>query len=141
MKSQDDNGSNNTIGLTEAQGWVNTWRAEESDYNEYNECSGFIIPLSDLKGLVAEMDKLPPSMIPNYVRAYIGVKTNNDVNPPTQTEKLILVATKPGGIVNGQQVYLDMITGDDGTKYNGGGSIYDFTDPCPPRCDTTSPLN
>jgi len=141
MKTQDNNAAQNTIGLTEAQGWVNTWRAEESTYNSHSECNGFIIPLSDLKGLIAEMDSLPPSTVPNYVRAYIGIKTNNLVSPPTQTEKLILVATKPGGIVNGEQIYLDMITADNGKKYNGGGLIYDFTDPCPPRCDATSPLN
>ena len=132
----------NQINLTTAKAWTKEWRDIESDYNEYNECNGFLVPLADLKEVVAEMAKLPPSLVPQYVRAYLGVEVNNDIEPSVKTEKLIIVGTKPGGIVDDRQVYIDMISDDLGNPVSGGGGgIWDFTNPCPPWCDPNSPLN
>lgn len=131
----------NQIDLTTAQTWTLEWRDDESNYNAYNECNGFLIPLADLKDLVAEMAKLPPSIVPQKVRAYLGVKVDNHVTPAVKTEKLIFVGTKPGGIVAGRQQYIDMVSDDLGNPVSGGGGgIWDFTDPCPPECDDNSPI-
>lgn len=128
----------NTIPLAEAQAWTTEWRAEESDYNSHNECNAFLIPVEDLNAVLAEMG----SPVSNaYVRAYIGVKTDSTTMPPTQTEKLIIVGTvnpsSPGG------EYKDRLpAGARGpVDPTPTGSLWDFTNPCPPDCDKSSPLN
>ncbi|RMA58844.1 hypothetical protein [Ulvibacter antarcticus] len=121
-----DDSTQNSISLSTAQSYVDEWRGEESTYNKYNECKGFLIPASDLQDLLDEMNSQTGNQ---FVRAYLGV------NPTTQKEKLVLVATTPPSSP-GSTVYKDMITG-----YNGTGLIYDFTEPVPPGSDPLSPLN
>lgn len=139
----------NQLQLKDAQTYTAEWRQDESDYNKYNECNAFLVPLADLQQLVAEMGN---SDDPNAkVRAYLGVKkTYNDKTQGYDfEEKLIFVGTKACS-VNGETVYRDLIAGytpqcdnelsaDPATL--GGGGIWDFTDPCPPDCDPNSPLN
>jgi hypothetical protein len=118
----------NSIPLPLAQTWVNTWRGEEGTYNKNNEVHGFLIPAKDLQEALDEMDG---QVGDKFVRAYLGV------DPTTQTEKLIIVGTKPEVNKTGT-VYRDLIDGYDG---NVGGKILDFVKPCPPKCDDKSPLN
>lgn len=139
----------NTIDLDTAQTWTAEWRQDESEYNKYNECNAFLVPLSDLQQLVAEMGNTND---PNAkVRAYLGVKKT--YNAKTQgydfEEKLIFVGTK-ACTVDGKTIYRDLIDGyipqcDDvstaDAAMDGSGGIWDFTDPCPPDCDPNSPLN
>ncbi len=123
--SQDDN----SISLQTAQSYTNEWRSEESTYNKYNECNGFLIPADDLQAVLDEMEDQKGT---KKVRAYLGV------DPATNQEKLIFVATKPENQKGGSVIYRDMING-----YNGlqtGGKLYDFTEPCPAACDGNSPL-
>jgi len=125
--SQDDN----TITLQTAQNWTTEWRSEESDYNKHNECNGFLIPAEDLQAVLDEMATQRSGK--KKVRAYLGV------DPSTNKEKLIFVATKPENQNDGSIIYRDMING-----YNGlqtGGKLYDFTYPDPPASDSLSPLN
>ena len=123
--------NDNSISLQTAQSYTNEWRSEESSYNEYNECNGFLIPADDLQDVLDEMASQRSGN--KKVRAYLGV------DPATNQEKLVIVATKPEPQSDGSVIYRDMING-----YNGlqtGGKIYDFTNPCPPSCDPLSPLN
>ena len=125
MSNQD-----NKISLTTAQSWAQEWRSEESVYNKHNECHAFLIPAEDLAQVLEEMKAQKG---PKYVRAYLGVE------PTAQTEKLMIVGTRPETQTDGSIVYRDLISdGDDGSD---GGSIWDFTQPCPPDCDDRSPLN
>jgi len=129
----------NTIPLSEAEAWTTEWRAEESSYNSHNECNAFLIPVEDLNEVLAEMGN-PTSNA--YVRAYLGVKTDNSTLPPTQTEKLIIVGTvaasEPGGTVYKDRLPAGARGPGDSTPT---GKLYDFTLPVPPHGDNTSPLN
>lgn len=121
------------IPLPTAQSWAQEWRSEESTYNKYNECHAFLIPAEDL---TAVLEEIGGQTGPKYVRAYLGVE------PTTQTEKLMIVGTKPEVQKDGSIIYRDLINGytpTDGVSTDYG--IYDFTQPCPPECDPKSPLN
>jgi hypothetical protein len=114
----------NTIPLTEAQRWAKRWKKKEGNYNKHHELNGFLIPKVDLQEVLAEGV--------DAVRAYIGVDDNN-------VEKLMIVGTKYDPVT---KIYVDMIT-TVGVEKNTAvaDSIYDFTDPCPPASDPSSPLN
>ncbi|KDC44844.1 hypothetical protein, partial [Pseudoalteromonas fuliginea] len=79
----------------------------------------FLIPKDDLTQVLAQGV--------DAVRAYIGVDENN-------VEKLMIVGTKYDAATD---TYVDMLP----EKSAEGGNIYDFTRPCPPSCDSGSPLN
>ncbi len=116
------------ITLQEGIDWTTSWRANRGDRN----VKAFLIPAQDLEGALAEMSGQTGQ---KYVRAYIGVDDTN-------TDKLIIVGTEPETQRDGSIIYRDMITDDvTGQKYGGGGSLWDFTQPCPPECDPESPLN
>tara|TARA_R100001369_G_scaffold78025_2_gene107574 strand:+ start:760 stop:1137 length:378 start_codon:yes stop_codon:yes gene_type:complete len=120
----------NSISLQTAQDWTTEWRSVESTYNKHNECNGFLIPAEDLQAVLDEMEDQKGT---KKVRAYLGV------DPTTNEEKLIFVATQPDDQHDGSIIYRDMING-----YNGlqtGGKLYDFTYPDPPASDPLSPLN
>ncbi|MCH2490796.1 MAG: hypothetical protein MK211_11660 [Flavobacteriales bacterium] len=124
------------IDLATAQKWTKEWRDTESDYNKHHECNAFLIPAQDVEGALAEMTGQTGQ---KYLRAYLGV--DNSTSP--STEKLIIVGTKPQVQRDGTVVYRDIIAGytPPGDAVNdGSGSIWDFTDPCPPNCDDDSPI-
>lgn len=108
----------NTIELDEAVKWARTWQKKEGHYNRHHEVHGFLIPKEDLTEVLAQGV--------DAVRAYIGVDDNN-------VEKLMIVGTRYD---EATETFVDMLPDRD-TK----GYIYDFTRPCPPGCDPTSPLN
>lgn len=108
-----------TIDLKTAQDWARRWRKEEGDYNAHHEVHAFLIPVEDIQALLEEgVDK---------IRAYIGVDENEE-------EKLMIVGTRYNAE---QDTYDDMLPSGSPIK----GSIYDFTQPCPPACGYNSPLN
>jgi len=110
----------NTISLKIARSWAKTWRKEEATYNKHHKCRAFNIPKIDLQEVLAE-DGVAS------IRAYLGVNAKGE-------EKLMIVGVNAQG--------KDMITvGSNGELEDGGGDIFDFTDPCPRRCDPDSPLN
>ena len=63
---------NKKISLDTAIEWTGMWRDVESEYNKYNECNAFLVPLQDLQALVAEMGDQGPDA---KVRCYLGVET------------------------------------------------------------------
>lgn len=135
----------NTISLDEAKAWTQEWRQDESDYNKYNQCNGFLVPAVDLEEALMEIRKqLKDKNV--YVRAYLGVE-KSDTDPVTFTEKLILVGTRPDPQPDGTIIYRDILPRDSMGNAaslavgDGGGSIWDFSNPCPPYCDDSSALN
>ena len=130
------------IDLKTAKEWTQTWRRVESDYNSHNECNGFLIPAEDLRGALAEISD---QKNPQYIRAYLGVETIKTGDGGSKmVEKLIIVGTRPVDDPKspGLPVYRDILPGEaslvDG---GGGGSVWDFSTPCPPSCDDESQLN
>ena len=117
----------NTISLAIAKEWANEWRDDEASYNKYNQCNAFNIPKKDLIEVLAEGV--------HSIRAYIGVEKIEIKGKQTVfTEKLMIVGVDKNG--------KDMISSSDGlTLDDGKGEIFDFTDPCPDKCDETSPIN
>jgi hypothetical protein len=113
----------NTIPLKTARKWAKRWAKVEGDYNKHHHLKGFLIPKADLIQVLAEGV--------DAVRAYIGVDDEH-------CEKLMIVGTKLNTVSG---VYEDMITVGVGNVPNLQNDIYDFTSPCPPACDTNSPLN
>lgn len=109
----------NTIKLSTAQKWADKWRKKEGTYNSHYKLHAFLIPKDDLTQVLTEGV--------DAVRAYLGVDDNN-------VEKLMIVGTKYDQATG---TYIDMIP----DRAINSGNIYDFTRPCPPSCDTSSPLN
>lgn len=122
------------IDLPTAQTWTANWRNSESDYNKHNECNAFLIPAQDLQGALEEMQGQSGQQ---YIRAYLGV----DTSTTPSTEKLIIVGTKPETQRDGSVIYRDLVQGYASAVADGkDGSIWDFTEPCPPNCDNDSPI-
>lgn len=112
---------NTRVSLATAKKWTAKWRKVEGDYNKHHECNGFLIPLEDFKGIIAEQ----PTAV--AARAYIGVDEND-------VEKLMFV----GVDANGKDMLPKHFSGLGDDDEDG---IFDLTDPCPPNCDPDSPLN
>lgn len=112
----------NSIPLKTAQKWSKRWSKQEGDYNKHHELHAFLIPKIDLLEVLREDV--------DAVRAYIGI---NDEG----AEKLMIVGTKYDP---GTKIYVDMITVGVGNATAQQDDIYDFTSPCPPDCDPSSPI-
>lgn len=131
--------SKNVIPLKEAAGWAKNWREKCP-----NQCKAFLIPAVDLVEVLEEMNILQKNKSGDYtlnssegkdVRAYMGI------DPKTEEgggEKLLIVGTELGK----DGIYRDMVPErTDGRDIgDGGGEVYDFTRPCPNKCDPGSPL-
>lgn len=108
------------ITLQQAIDWTTNYRNAP-----VNNATAFLIPIQDLQGALAEIQGQTGSPM---VRAYLA--SDNGV------EKLVIVGTEADR--NG--VYRDLLP-TSGDAIGAGNSIWDFTDPCPPKCDPSSPLN
>ena len=107
----------NVIPLKTAQRWAKRWSKREGDYNKHHHLNAFLIPKIDLVEVLKEGV--------DAVRAYIGVDDDG-------VEKLMIVGTKYDPLT---QIYVDMITQDNGDAGATEDAIYDFTSPCPSTCD------
>ncbi|RTY65273.1 hypothetical protein EKL99_03350 [Flavobacterium sp. ZB4P23] len=107
----------NVIPLKTAQRWAKRWSKREGDYNKHHHLNAFLIPKIDLVEVLKEGV--------DAVRAYIGVDDDG-------VEKLMIVGTKYDPLT---QIYVDMITQDNGDAGATEDDIYDFTSPCPSTCD------
>mgnify|MGYP006082909849 CR=1 FL=1 len=126
MKKQPN--KDKTISLKTAKKWAKEWRETESTYNKYNDCRAFNIPKSDLVNVLKENVA--------SVRGYIGVAVFicPDTGEKIHQEKLMIVGVDKDG--------KDMISSKDGLTLDGKEEfIYDFSNPCPEKCDPSSPLN
>jgi len=112
----------NAIPLKTAQKWAKRWSQQEGNYNKHHELHAFLIPKIDLLEVLREDV--------DAVRAYIGI---NDEG----VEKLMIVGTKYDPAT---KIYVDMITVATENDSNVADDIYDFTSPCPPDCDPSSPM-
>ncbi|MCW9038450.1 MULTISPECIES: hypothetical protein [Altibacter] len=112
------------ITLQQAKDWTANWRSTPS-----TSARAFLIPVQDLQGVLAEMGN--PTSGDACVRAYLGIDT------ATNTEKLIIVGTEK----NREGVYEDLLPVSLNTIDAGANGIWDFSEPCPPKCDPNSALN
>ncbi len=103
--------SKNTITLTTAQEWASRWKKAQLGGTQA-PITAFLIPGIDVSQVMAEKGTVD-------VRAYLGIDETN-------TERLMIVGVDADGN--------DMI---DDTK---GNYIYDFTVPCPPKCNEKAPF-
>lgn len=128
------------ISLDTAQTWTKEWRDDESEYNKYNECNAFLVPVKDFQGVLNEIADQGENA---YVRCYLGVKKTYDPDTQGNTfeEKLIIVGTEPARNTKGDTYYKDLLPPPGDLDLVGGpNSIWDFSTPCPPSCDPTSEL-
>lgn len=118
------NSTGNKITLQEAIDWTRNWRQYPS-----TQARAFLIPLQDLEGLLQEMSNQTGD--PNAcVRAYLAMDENG-------AEKLVFVGTEQ----DKTGVYRDLLPNTLDNADDDGFSVWDFTRPCPPKCDDQSDLN
>lgn len=103
--------SKNTISLKTAQEWSARWKEAQQASTEA-PVTAFLIPGIDITQVMHERNVVD-------VRAYLGIDSEN-------TERLMIVGVDADGN--------DMI---DETN---GYYIYDFTTPCPPKCNEKAPF-
>ena len=90
--------------------------------------TAFLIPVADLLGVAAEIMNEGGAPMARAYLAWDAAKNE---------ERLVIVGTtQQPGSTPGTTDYLDMIP-----TRNPASNIYDFTEPCPPKCDVTSPLH
>lgn len=131
------------VTLENAKKWVQLWQKDNP-----NHCKAFLIPAQDLTAVLKEMNvlvkqvdgsyKLDENSLPNNgVRAYMGIDTTNGTGKDNgYGEKLVIVGTTYDSKTGN---HTDIIYNqNDPTNRNSG--IYDVTKPCPPNCDSSSPL-
>ena len=114
----------NTIPESEAITWTADYRGKIPE----GAVKAFLIPLSDLLEVTAEVVKKAEGGSP-MVRAYLAYDASKD------EEKLVIVGTTQDNSTL-PTTYQDMLPSVDPTY-----KIWDFTEPCPPKCDNLSPLN
>ena len=137
----------NTISIATAQKWVQQWRKTCPD-----NCKAFLIPAFDLTQVLKEMKilvkhpngsyVLDESNLPDSgVRAYMAIDEAL-VKEPGKGEKLVIVGTtkeiQKGSAIVHRDIIYDAATAATAPVDSG---IYDFSEPCPPHCDSNSPLN
>lgn len=119
-----------TIPVEQAEEWTSKWQTENP-----KKTKAFLLPVEDLLGSLTEMGIIKTDVNGvvtidsgknEMVRTYLGIADDSE-------EKLLMVGTK-----NENGTYTDIIN----TEKEGNNSgIYNASQPCPPNCDTKSPLN
>ena len=109
------------ITLQQAIDWTTSWRNTPA-----TNARAFLIPIEALEGAVAAIKSQGADAM---ARAYLGVDNGE--------EKLIIVGT----MKNSNGVYVDLLPSLESEEGGNGNSIWDFSQPCPPKCDPNSPLN
>lgn len=109
------------------EGTAITWTTDYRSRVPAGSVRAFLIPVADLLGAASEVMNQGGQPM---VRAYLGydAKKNED--------KLVIVGTTQDNSTPGETVYKDMLP-----SMNPNNSIWDFTEPCPPQCDSSSLLN
>ncbi|KAB8153507.1 hypothetical protein EZY14_009745 [Kordia sp. TARA_039_SRF] len=115
----------NTICLQKAVDWTTAWRAQGGTFTDHEDLKGFLIPLADLKEVIAE-----PGVA--NIRAYIGVDDTDGHQP-----HLVIVGVNAEGEDIIYKAAGEGCEDSDGSVNTG---LYDFSQPCPTTCDTSSPL-
>lgn len=132
----------NEISLDQGKRWTTLWREASPDH-----CKAFLIPVSDLVGILEEMEVLQKVKGEYYIikeghdkgiRAYMGIDPKEKMGGG---EKLVLVGTKKEIDKEGRIVHRDIINEQIAAAESENSGIYDFTEPCPDACDGESPLN
>ena len=113
------------ITLKQAEAWTKSWRGKNP-----SACRAFLIPIQDLQGALNEIKAQGTDAC---ARAYLAIDGAG-------TEKLVIVGTEKVAGKNGAY-YKDLLPAASDVAGVGANSIWDFTQPCPPRCDEGSPLN
>ena len=118
---------NKKITLDQAISWTGTWRSAPAA-----EAKAFLVPVETIAGVLSEIESQGPGA---KARVYLGVDNAGQ-------EKLIFVGTKlePAQGKN-KAYYKDLLPSQGHVIEPEAPGIWDFTEPCPPHVDETSPLN
>ena len=111
------------ISLNTGISWTSQYRTSHA-----SEPRAFLVSVQALNSLLSEMGN--PTNPDVCIRIYKGL------DPSSNEEKLVLVGTQK----DREGVYRDLLPGT-GDTTDGDHNLYDFTKPCPPKCDPGSPLN
>ena len=108
------------------------WTTASRGRHPAGATKAYLIPLDDLQGAIDEIKNQGGAPM---ARAYLAYGST-DGQP--DEDKLVIVGTTqvPPTMPGGKTTYLDLIP-----SRNPGSSIWDFTEPCPNQCDSTSPLD
>ncbi len=136
-KTNPVNISDNSVSLEEAMQRTNYWRQAVKvlfDYDTNAVPKGFVIPLEDIQQLADKYKALGAV----GVRAYFTLEGPEFEGGVTA---VLVPVTEVIGADNETVIYKDLILSAGENTVDSGSSIYDFTKPCPPSCDITSPLS
>ncbi len=127
-----------TISVNEAVDRVTRFRDQlAKQVPENNIPRAIFIPISDLLAIINSYDifRADGTTLNELqgVRAYFAVK-ESDMDLPDDVTAVIVPVDKEGKDVIYKSKGVGMGDDDDDTE------IYDFTQPCPDKCDPTSPL-
>lgn len=98
-----------TISYGKFMKWKNAWEKDQWDWMSNDTIYSFSLPVVDLAEVLAEDAA--------GTRFYLGLEKQANGKPEI---KLMLVGTKKNG--------------DDLVDYDNGMYVYDFSTPCPPKC-------
>ncbi|GAA3508286.1 hypothetical protein GCM10022393_18970 [Aquimarina addita] len=147
--SKENPNTENTVSSETGAEWTAAWRKRHP-----NACKAFLIPAVDLIEVLNEMNILTDKVAAVAqkrakrnqlnIRGYMAI----GAEPPSEEkeERILLVGTKEidgvyrdiiDGEIDGKPVLIDV----DGAELLISSGIYDATSPCPPVCDSASPLN
>lgn len=118
----------NTICLQKAKDWTEAWRAQKGTFTDHTDLKAFLIPLADLQEAMAE-----PTVV--NIRAYIGV----DKNDNNQPHLIIVGVDEAGNDIILPEARLANCE-EENQRHDLDTGLYDFSQPCPNTCDTSSPL-
>jgi len=99
------------VPLDEAKQWVQAWT------DRGNFVKGFLIDAEEIRSIIDEQGA-------SYLRVYFAWDSTME---PGREEKLVMVPVNATGN--------DLVP-----KDSEHSNVFDFTLPCPPTCDTSSPL-
>ena len=153
-----NNNGNNQISLKHAIEWTALWRKTCP-----NNCKAFSIPVQDMVSVLKEIGVISEAgntglynvdkVTKNGVRAYMAIDKDL-LDKPGAGEKILLVGTEPQYDEKSKEMVQRDIINDkldnkghrvtlgntDLTEEDPETGIWDFSQPCPDRCDEESPL-
>lgn len=129
--------SNKQIPLVQAQQFVGKWKETKLKINKKEPVSeikikGFLITQDVVNALAEAVNKVNGQGI----RAYLGIeefKELDEFGMPKQEFKLLMVGVDSEG--------KDMVVKQESTEAVQNSGVYNYTQPCPDKCDPDSPLN
>ena len=138
----------NGITIEQAKNWTAAWQSKNPSISK-----AFLIPTTDIISLFKELKVLIPDANGNFIlndnndlevaiRAYLAIGPSEEKDEEGQDEEKLVLVGAVEVQVDGGKEFQDQV---EESKHPlqvtlVGSGAFDFTKPCPKRCDIASPL-